>query len=342
MSKDSPQRQTQALLKVCLAALCVWGVLALHTIATGPGGPAMAKEVESPLLTDFERQRGNISSIRFTLVDDSFTLTRRRNGWVIPEAGDFPVSPDRLGALMIGLASLKRGDPRTSDPEKLALLGLGDPNLGGNGVRLDLIGADDGTTTSFILGRRPTGLYARSPDRSQAFRLKGDLPSFYTRRSWLDVDFLTIAPDALEAVRLYDGDGRTAYFRREAGDPPDAYRPAPPHMSDQVRNRFALSETALAISGVSFLDARPAGDLVTEPVARHISETFDDLEIELQAHREPDGLWVTLHAREAGDGARRAAFLNARATGWAFRVSSLDFNALTPTVSDLVNRPATP
>ena len=68
------------------------------------------------------------------------------------------------------------------------------------------------------------------------------------------------------------------------------------------------------------------------------SETFDGLEIDLRAYREPFGLWVTLRAVEAGEGARRAAAINEKAEGWAFRITDYDFQDFTPDVLSIVER----
>ena len=89
---------------------------------------------------------------------------------------------------------------------------------------------------------------------------------------------------------------------------------------------------------LSPLDVKPAADLLTQPVARHISETFDGLEIDLRAYREGDGVWVTLRAVEAGEGARRAEVINDKAEGWAFRLTDYDFQDFTPDVLSIVER----
>jgi hypothetical protein len=103
-------------------------------------------------------------------------------------------------------------------------------------------------------------------------------------------------------------------------------------------SRLAASTTALAVTRLNPVDVKPASDLTTDPIARHISETFDGLEIDLRAYREPFGLWVTLRAVEAGEGARRAAAINEKAEGWAFRITDYDFQDFTPDVLSIVER----
>ncbi|MEO1305879.1 MAG: hypothetical protein AAFV37_12955, partial [Pseudomonadota bacterium] len=131
---------------------------------------------------------------------------------------------------------------------------------------------------------------------------------------------------------------RDLYLRRAEGEGARSFQPAPPNQDDRLISRLAASTTALAITRLSPLDVKPEADLVTAPVARHISETFDGLEVDLRAFREPGGLWVTVRAVEAGEGARRAEVINEKAEGWAFRITDYDFQDFTPNVLSIVER----
>ena len=87
---------------------------------------------------------------------------------------------------------------------------------------------------------------------------------------------------------------------------------------------------------------KPASELTTKPVARHITQTHDGLEVDLSAFREPDGFFVTLHAIEAGQSAQRGSTINEKADGWAFQLSEYDWNDFTPAISSIVRPPAPP
>ena len=87
------------------------------------------------------------------------------------------------------------------------------------------------------------------------------------------------------------------------------------------------------------IGVKPAADLTTKSVGRHITETHDGLEVEVEAYREPDGFFVTLRAVEAGEGAHRGSTINDKATGWAFELSEYDWNDFTPLVSSIVRPP---
>lgn len=277
--------------------------------------------------------------IRVKISDINYTLKRERvdsQNWVMIESGNYPVRPDRLSALASGLSELLWDEARTSDPEKLSRIGLGDPNNGGNGAYVEVRDQSDEIIASLITGRRADRLYGRLPGEMQSFRLNGALPPLYTREAWLDLDIVDMLPDVIGAVRIRDERGQGLYMTREPGAGPRAFRPGPPYESDRLISRLAPSGPALAISRFAPIDVKPSAALETAPVARHITSTHDGLEVDVSAYREPDGFFVTLRAVEAGQGARRAEAINTKAEGWAFKLTEFDWNDFTPPVDSLI------
>nr|WP_070960691.1 DUF4340 domain-containing protein [Hyphomonas sp. Mor2] len=322
-------------------AVGLWVLLGLTSL-TGGGNGNGHDRLDEPVLAGFSETRVDAQRIRFTLDDDSYTLVRSAKGWLLEETGGYPVRPDHLADLAGGLETLTFDEKRTDDPYKHDRIGLGDPTEGGNGALIEIFGATGDLEHSLIIGRKNDTIYVRSPDNAQTFRADGALPPFYNRRAWLDLDIINIDPSAIRSVRIMDSANRMLYLRRPEGSDARSFRPAPPNQDDPLISRLAASTTALAITRLSPTDVKPAGDLVSQPIARHISETFDGLEVDLHAYREPTGFWVTLRAVEAGEGARRAETINEKAEGWAFRVSDYDFQDFTPDVSSIVERRLAP
>ncbi|MEM8616834.1 MAG: DUF4340 domain-containing protein [Pseudomonadota bacterium] len=292
-----------------------------------------------PVLEGFAAARPDVSAIRFTMADDRYTLERTAEGWTMRESGGYPIRRDRLSELATGLELLTYDAARTRDPEKLSQIGVSDPQAGGNGVLIEVFDANSEVQHALIAGRKQGRIYVRAPGAVQAYRAGGDLPPFYNRRAWLDFDILQIDQSAIRSVRLFDQTGAELYLTRPAGGDRRSFVPAPPFEDLRLQSALAASTTALAITRLAPSDAKPVSALTSEPVARHISETFDGLEVDLSAYRERDGLWVTLRAIEAGEGARRAAAINTKTEGWAFRLPDYDFQDFTPLLSSLVSAP---
>jgi len=337
MSTAQSTIRRRNLLTLTGIAVGLWVILGLTSLTSG-SQRGVHDRLGDPVLAKFSQTRADAQRIRFTLSDDSYTLARSASGWLLEETGGYPIRADRLSELAGGLETLTYDEKRTDDPYKHDRIGLGDPTEGGNGALVEIFGSEGDLEHALIIGRKNETLYVRAPDQGQTFRADGTLPPFYNRRAWLDLDIINIDPSAIRSVRITDAVNRSLYLRRSEGSDARSFRPAPPNQDDRLISRLAASSTALAVTRLSPTNVKPASDLVSQPIASHISETFDGLEISLRAYREPNGYWVTLRAIEAGEGARRAEVINEKAEGWAFRITDYDFQDFTPAVTSIVER----
>ena len=142
----------------------------------------------------------------------------------------------------------------------------------------------------------------------------------------------------IKSVRLQRPDGESLYLSRPAGGSARSFTPAPPNQDDKLISRVAVAGPALAASRCFPVDVKPASDLTTDWVARHITVTHDALEIDVYAYAEADGFYVTLRAIEAGNGANRAESINTSAEGWAFKLAEYDWSDFAPEIGRLVRR----
>ncbi len=339
MTVRHEQRQKRVRLMAAIAGGLA--VLAIGAEFAGRSPEPRSDLTGRPVLPGFAELRETASEIRITLADESYALAASPDGWSLSEAAGYRIRPDRMNELATGLEELSWDAPRTRDPEKLNRIGLGDPREGGTGALIEVMGADGNVAASLITGRKDGYIYARLPGDPQAFRVTGELPPLYSADAWLDLSILQLSADAVRAIRLTDATGQSLYLRRFTGESDRAFRPAPPFQDYDLVNRLVTTGPALALTRLQPLGVKPATALQTLPVARHITETFDGLEVDVQAWREPDGLYITLRAVEAGEGAHRGAAINARATGWAFRLSEVDWADFTPLVSAIA-RPGVP
>ncbi|MCU0730325.1 MAG: DUF4340 domain-containing protein [Hyphomonas sp.] len=338
----SRQRDRERVRRILLLASLA-GILGLLALVSHLGGGAPVQTSErtgQAVFPDFEALRGEASEIRITLADERYTLVATGEGWRLGSRDGYPIRQDRLTELAAGMGSLVWDTPRTDDPEKLNRIGLGDPREGGTGALLELIGPDGAPAAALITGRKGDAIYARRPDETTAYRVTGNLPPLYSAEAWLDLGFLDINEEAVSAVRLTDEAGENLFLQREVGSSDRAFRPAPPFQNYRLTSRLAVTGPALALTRFLPIGVKPAASLRTQPVARHITQTHDGLEVDVRAYRERDGYFITLRAIEAGEGAMRAEAINAQASGWAFELTATDWADYTPRVSDIVRPPA--
>ncbi|MEZ5953727.1 MAG: DUF4340 domain-containing protein [Hyphomonas sp.] len=333
----SEQRKRRIQLLGATAALLTVLAIIVH-LDLGHDARDMGRNGQA-VLPDFAAIRADAAEIRVTLADESYRLVNSANGWTMDGTHGYPIRADRLAALASGLADLTWGEGRTRDADKLNRIGLGDPRTGGTGALIEIADEDGDVTAAIITGRKGDHLYARRPDETQAFQVEGDLPPFYNQDAWLDLDIIDINPDAISAVRLYDRAGESLYLQRTVGSSERSFRPGPPYQDFRLVSRIAASTPALALTRLQPIGVKPASELTTKPVGRHITQTHDGLEVDLDAYREPDGFFVTLHAIEAGEGAQRGSTINEKSDGWAFQLSEYDWNDFTPAISSIVRPP---
>lgn len=334
--RDKQRTRRTLILAAMAAVMCVVALVS----QMGGGAPVLVSErTGSAVFPNFAALRDEASGIRITLADESYTLVATGDGWRLGSPSGYPVRQDRLAELSSGLESLVWDTPRTDDEGKLNQIGLGDPRESGTGALLEILGQDGEPSAGLITGRKGEAIYARRPDEQQAFRVTGNLPPLYSSEAWLDLGFLDIHEDAVSAVRLTDSEGQSLFLQREVGSSDRAFRPAPPFQNYRLTSRLAVTGPALAMTRFLPIGVKPAASLQTQPVARHITQTHDGLEVDVHAYQEADGLFITLRAVEAGEGATRAEAINARAGGWAFELTAQDWADYTPLVSSIVKPP---
>lgn len=330
------QRTRRVLIMAGLAALLA---AAATGVSLGSAGTPRSERTGRRVLPDFTAQRAEATGIRVILADESYMLMATGEGWKLGGKDGYPVRQDRLAELAGGLEGLTWDMPRTEDPAKLNAIGLGDPRRGGTGALIEILGPDGAVSASLITGRKNAWIYARLPDETKAFRVSGALPPFYSADAWLDLSFLDIHEDAISAVRLTDANGDSLYLQRTVGASDRAFRPAPPYQNYRLTSRLAVSGPALALTRFLPIGVKRTSALRTQPVARHITETHDGLEVDVRAYHERDGYFITMRAVEAGEGAQRAAAINAHASGWAFELTEADWLDYAPVVSSIVEAP---
>lgn len=283
--------------------------------------------------------------IEIVKADGTLALVRRGEAWVLPDKGGYPVRPEKVRELLVGLTELRLVEPRTGDPAQHARLGVEDPaQPGGTGVLLRVLDAQGGALAELVLGRRrvrtqgnlPEGIYVRRPGETLAWLAEGRLPADADPQLWLDRDVANLPNARIRTVRV-QREGEPP-LRLERGDGAEAplrlVEPAEAPLADDV----ALDEIGRAFEFLTFLDVKPAAELPGTPLGEGSFALDDGLVITARPVREGEALWLVL----AASGNAEAERLEARWRGWAYQVGAWKEKAFLPRLEDLAPRPATP
>lgn len=295
-------------------------------------------------------QLREVTGIEVRRHDAGLVLQRQLGGtdaWVLPDRGNYPVRPEKLRELLVGLTELRLVEARTADPGQLDRLGVDDPlRPGATGVLLRLLGPRERVIAELVIGRRrvrtqgnvPETVYVRRPTEAQAWLAEGRLPVDADPQLWLDRDIANIAQDRVQRVTVRRPEAPELLLVRGEGPEAKLRLEAPPVLFplDEV----ALDEVARSLEYLTFLDVRPEAAAPGIPLGEARFELADGLAITIRPTRDEETLWIRLAAEGGGEAGAR---LQARWAGWAYQVGVWKEKAFVPRLEELRQaEPASP
>lgn len=360
----------RTLLVLALATL-IATVAAAVTVATRPALVSVSPGTLAwPALADAVN---DVTQIQTVGPEEATTLTRAGpdGGWVVVEAGGYPADLDIVRRALVGLADLRLVEPRTEDPARYARLGLADPVA----VPPDTPAEDQAVAISvgtdaqdlgtlLIGGREPRPAatlapraYIRHRGEDRTWLAEGTVEVPGTTLGWLPQRILNIRPTRVRSV-VVDGPDRAALeILREDWQAEDfAIVDLPPDRT--VDRAFRVNNVATVLENLDLTDVRPASDLTapTEPATATVT-TYDGIEVTATVLPDPEDAgvdWLTFAVREippeeptpltnTGEPyfqpietiRAEIAEIEARVTGWAYRVPRFKTERFQVTVEDI-------
>jgi hypothetical protein len=306
-----------------------------------PARPPLRAEVGERVLPGFAANADKIQLVMVTTGEEAYHLVRNDDEWVLAEQGSYPVEPERIAELTRALSAITYARPMTRDDKKFDRIGLGDPATGGTGALLEV---GDGSGTSFaklLVGYRDGTSYLRMPADLQAWAVAGaTLPPLQRGARWLDLDIVDVVPSEIADVQVRPRNG-PSYRLVPSNATGQQFDLAPPYASRRAVAPFAPTLAATALSRFAPVDVARADTVMSgAPESQYIVRTRQGVSLIVQAWRSDDRCWVTVGAA-TGEGASAEArteadAINARAAGWAFALSELDWGAFATPLAALV------
>jgi hypothetical protein len=329
------------LLLATIVAVATAAVLAMQQ-----SGPATIAGAGEPVLPGLLEDANRIDRIVLKSGETTLTLAQTEDAWVIKERSGYPASFEKIKALVVGLAQLRRIEPKTERPERYAQIGVEDAGPGATSTEVSLFDREGVPVGRLIVGEDSLsggtgGRYVRIPEEARAWLAAGTLDLSLTARDWA----------APEVIDIPGADVREVVIRRPNGERIIAARadPSEPHLSLRTIPSGARPKSpdiadgfAGALTAVEFDDVKPVADVAFSPGdTTHVRiETFDGLIIDADLLDRDETNWIRLMP-SAADGASpetsaKAASLAERTHGWAYQVSSWRLSQLKRALDDLV------
>lgn len=338
---DSKRRRIVMWLAGLAAASAAMGALSLV-----PATPAPKRmEAGQKVLPAFAGKLKEIGLVMVTTPDETYHIALDGDRWVLTEKGRYPVRSDLVDQLSRSLSALAYDRAMTRDERKFPRLGLGDPLKGQNGALVEVSDGNGEIFAKLIIGRRNEETYVRTPDDLQAWAVTGpEPPPLFRAARWLDLAAAKLeAADIAEVeVRFAEGPG----YRLNPADAEGArFTLAPPLDQRPLIASYAATPPALAMTRLLPEDVTPASEIRgAQIVAEHVTRLKSGLELRARLLKAGQGAvqgnWITLEARTLADATpdavTKAAEANARAAGWAFGLSEIDWTTFATPLAAIV------
>lgn len=297
-----------------------------------PGGlafPDLAARLQGAARVEMKRAEG-------TLV-----LARQGEAWVLPEKAGYPVRPEKLREMLVGLTELRLAEPRTADPAQYDRLGVDDPSRpGSKALLLRVLDGAGAPLAELILGQRrvrtagnvPESLYVRRPFEAQAWLAEGRLAVDADPQLWIDRDIANLSQDRVRRVEVRRSGEPALVLAR--GDDPEAKLRVEQPTDAPPTDEVALEEITRALEFLTFTEVRPAAGTPGEALGETQFTLAGDLRVTVRPYQDGGDLWIALRA----EGGEEAARLDARWRPWAYQVGVWKLKAFAPRLDDLKPR----
>lgn len=324
-----------ATLLVMLAALLLTGQRGEDAVAEG--------ELLVPGLRD---AINDLAAVDLSAADGELIVALRRGprGWVVENHDAFEADFRRVHDFLRELATARRAEARTAQPEWHARLGLADTGSPeASGLLVEFPGTD---LAAVILGNHDlvTGTrFARLRDDARTWLTDRALVVAEQPVDWLERSVMDIPAAELAAVTIEHADGERVRLRPadESGDQwvlldiPDGREAAP---------RWEIRPVANGLANIVLEGVRRHDGTVPDDAVRSTYITRDGLIFVVELFSDAGGDWAhfTVSAEPDADDDQRlvdAVAVDARLSPWQFALSRRKFEIMTQRQESLLAPP---
>jgi len=267
--------------------------------------------------------------------------------WVLASKDGYPAESEQVRRLLAELAALRLSERLTADPARLPRLQLEPLDApDARSQRLRVLAADGSLLADLFVGRSVSrlvddsegGTYVRLGEGTQAWLVAGRLTLPDDGLGFVDRRITTLPDDTIRRVVITHPDGTVVLAERQKGEALLTVKAGLPEATPA--DPAKLRRLAQLLELLSFEDVAAAAKVPFPDETVHTTVTsFDGIEMRLTLAEINGAFWLRLSANlaeehspvpERKEGAERfTAELDARAEGWAFRLTEAAFERLT-------------
>jgi hypothetical protein len=347
-------------------------VVVAAAIAVQPSG-RLEKIAGSGVLVapELAKAINNVRNITLARRKSSLTISRAKDGWRIKERGGYPVDPDKVKQLLVGLAGLKTLEPKTDRKDRYERLALRDLAHKESAAQLvTIIGPDNKTLAKLLIGKTARGrfgpgtVYYRKPGKKRVWKAKGDLSIDHEPASWIRKTLADIRKTRVRLFAVSAKDGTTVVAERPKQGAALKLTTDPLPEGMVAKKDGTIGSLANALDKLDLEDVRKAStiDWKTKTVATAEIRTYDGIVVTARvAQLKKDVFWVSFAFAYDGEGAvvpkgkvhqkmeiktaaaakKEIAELTARLKGWAYKLPAGNLGYLKIRLKDVLEKKKT-
>jgi hypothetical protein len=335
-----------------LVALGVAAVLAVGatvwTVQTSPQSVASDRRGER-VFPDLVTRANDVVTISIRDDDRVFTVERRGDGFFDKDSG-YVARPESFRDLVGGAASLSFEESKTSDPNRYADLGLGEPGKGlGDKAGREVIMRDAKGTAlaSVFVGNRDNtvggargGTYIRLSGQQQTYLARGEMRVPVPHAAWFEINLINFTRDRLAMLELR-GAGQDDYVL--TSEPKGSELMLRTEVEGRTPDSGKVLRLSFMVDPISFQDVRAPKGEVSPGARQYIATSHDGLRVTVTSVGDQKEGWVRMQVDttpEATEEAKKeAADLAPKMHGFEFKLSQNDIDQMAWTLQDVTSEP---
>jgi uncharacterized protein DUF4340 len=271
--------------------------------------------------------------------------------WSMMERSNYPASLDQVHKVLVGLATLETIEPKTATPDWFHYVNLDAPPKG-NGIRIDvsdtsgrpMAAALFGTTEDIGDASGAIGIFVRRPTELQSWLVRSVFDPKSDPGDWMDKSTIKLDRERIQEVNVTPATGPAYSARREK--PSDAdFKLSPVASGREPSNEAAADGVASVMTGFTFDDVKPVGQVDFSRATKVTTKTFDGLTLTTSVVQLGQDYWAKVAATADSshpDAEKEAAKISAQTAPWAYKLPPYEGQLFMTTLESLLKPAGAP
>ena len=336
-----------------LGVLVVVSAIVLVAVIYSQQNDRYAPEKVGNFFADLIKNVNQVAKVQITTADGVVSLIKQESEWAVKQKDNYPASSSKVRALILGLAELRRLEPKTKNPGLYSKLGLADlTEQGSRSMLIQLQDQNEADIAALVVGNHKrvgtagnrSQYYVRLPFEPQAWLTEGQIPLDRTPGSWIDNQVMAIEPHEIQSVTVIQPDDEQLRIYRE-NKTDENYKLLTLDEGEEVESAYSINNIARTLKSLTADDVMPMDTIkfAEKPVQARI-DTFDGLRINVSIYKQDDKHYAHLSATATSGGSEtstaheKAGTLNDHWHKWTYMIPDYQVDAVTIKKVDLIKK----